>query len=365
MQLDHETLLRLSAVPLIGSGKLRALMGRFKSADKVLSATKKELISVDGIDVKTAESIKTYDAKEFADEQLQRLRAADARLITFWDEDYPEALKHIYDPPALLFVKGTLKKEDKFSVAIVGTRQPSTYGKLVTERLTRELARKGLTIVSGLAYGIDTLAHKFSLESGARTLAVLGSGVDVIYPSDNRSLAKRIESNGALISEFPMGTDPDRNNFPRRNRIICGLSMGTLVIEAGLKSGALITAAMALDQGREVFAVPGNIDSPKSLGTNELLKQGGAKLVVSIEDILEEIQPQFSLDLQMERKERAAAQLSEPEKKIVDLLSNEPMHIDRIAADSGQPTSHVLAVLLSLELKNLVKQMPGKQFVRL
>ncbi len=365
MQLDHEALLRLSAVPLIGPSKLRALIGKFQSANSVLSATKKQLMSVDGIDVKIAHNIKTFDGQDFAKEQLRLLSRCGARLITFWDDDYPDPLKQIYDPPALLFVKGTLKKEDKFSVAIVGTRQPSIYGKLVSERLTQELARKGLTIVSGLAYGVDTLAHKCTLDAGGRTLAVLGSGVDVIYPSDNRTLAKKIESSGALISEFPMGTDPDRNNFPRRNRIICGLSMGTLVIEAGLKSGALITAAMALDQGREVFAVPGNIDSPKSLGTNELIKQGGAKLVASAEDILEEIQPQFSLDLQMERKERAAAQLSEQEKKIIDLLSNEPMHIDRIASDSGQPTSHTLALLLSLELKNLVKQLPGKYFVRL
>jgi len=365
MQLDHEALLRLSAVPLIGPGKLRALIGKFQSANRVLSATKKELMSVDGIDVKIAENIKAFDGEDFAKEQLQRLSRCGVRLITFWDDDYPDLLKQIYDPPALLFIKGTLKKEDKFSVAIVGTRQPSSYGKLVTERLTQELARKGLTIVSGLAYGVDMLAHKFALQSGGRTLAVLGSGVDVIYPSENRGLAKKIESAGVLISEFPMGTDPDRNNFPRRNRIISGLSMGTLVIEAGLKSGALITAAMALDQGREVFAVPGNVDSPKSMGTNELIKQGGAKLVISAEDILEEIQPQFSLDLQMERKQRAAAHLSEQEKKIIDLLSNEPMHIDLIAAESGQPTSHALALLLSLELKSLVRQLPGKQFIRL
>jgi DNA processing protein len=364
MRPEHLALLRLSATPLIGSGKLRALIGRFRSAERVLSASRRELMSVDGIDVKTAESIAAFDGKSFVEDQRERLSRADARIVSLWDEDYPEQLKQIYDPPALLFVKGVLKKEDKFSIAIVGTRQPSNYGKLVTERLTQQLAAAGLTIVSGLAYGVDTLAHKFALQSGGRTIAVLGSGVDVIYPSENTGLAGKIEKAGALISEFPMGTDPDRTNFPRRNRIIGGLSMGTLVIEAGLKSGALITAAMALDQGREVFTVPGNIDSPKSLGTNELAKQG-AKVVTSVQDILEEIQPQFKLDLQIEKRHHEEMGLTDQERKVFALLSNESMHIDAIAAASGQPTSLTLSQLLTLELKNLVKQLPGKHFVRM
>jgi DNA processing protein len=363
MRSEHEALLWLSAAPLIGAGKLRALVGRFRSAEKVLSASKKELMSVDGIDVKTAESIKSFDGARFVKDQSERLIRADARLISFWEEDYPDALKQIYDPPAFLFVKGELKKQDAFSIAIVGTRQPSNYGKLTTERFTRELAQAGFAIVSGLAYGVDTLAHKIAVEAGGRTIAVLGSGGDVIYPNENRGLAKKIASSGALVSEFPLGTDPDRNNFPRRNRIICGLSLGTLVIEAGAKSGALITAAMALDQGREVFAVPGNIDSPKSIGANELIKQG-AKLAASVQDILEEIQPQFKLNLQFEKKPQEELNLSEPEKIIFNLISHEPMHIDAIAAASGTPTSLTLSRLLSLELKNLVRQLPGKYFVR-
>lgn len=363
MQIEHEALLRLSAAPLIGSGKLRALIGRFRSAERVLSASKGELMSVEGIDVKTAESIRSFDGKAFARDQIERLKRVEARLVTFWDDDYPELLKQIYDPPAFLFVKGVLKKEDKFSLAVVGTRQPSAYGKLVTERLTPELVRAGLTIVSGLAYGVDTIAHKLAIQSGGRTIAVLGSGVDVIYPNENRALAKKIEGAGALVSEFPMGSDPDRTNFPRRNRIICGLSLGTLVIEAGLKSGALITAAMALDQGRDVFAVPGNIYSPKSAGANQLIKDG-AKVVTSAQDVFDEIQPQFSLALQVEPT-HSDVSLSEDERKIIELLSHEPKHIDMIAAAGKQPTSLALSLLLSLELKSLVKQLPGKYFVRL
>jgi DNA processing protein len=363
MSIDREGLLRLSAVPLIGSGKLRALIARFKSPAKVFNASIRELTTLEGIDTKTAQNIKNFDGKDFAQDQLKRLSEAGARLITFWDDEYPELLKQIYDPPAFFFIKGQLVKEDKNAIAIVGTRRPTHYGKLVTEKITTELAQRGLTIVSGLAYGIDTLAHTHALQTGGRTIAVLGSGVDVIYPSENRRLAAKIETRGALISEFPMGTEPEKNNFPRRNRIIGGLSLGTLVIEAGTKSGALITATMAIEQNREVFAVPGNIDSPKSIGTNELLKQG-AKLVMSAQDILDELYPNFDHLHETRQLSIDDADLNDDEKKLLNLLSHEPQHIDALAQNAGRSTSQVLSLLLSLELKNLVKQLPGKYFKR-
>ncbi len=357
-------LLRLSAVPGVGPNKMRALIARFRTPAEVFGASVRDLVTVEGIDSKTAASIKTFDGREFAQEQLRRMAACGARVVTFWDREFPDLLKQIYDPPALLFVRGTLKPDDKYAVAIVGSRLISSYGEVITQKLTRDLAGKGVTVVSGLAYGIDTLAHATALKSGSRTIAVLGSGVDVIYPRENARLAERIVENGALVSEFPLGSKPERSNFPRRNRIICGMSLGVVVVEAGRRSGALITAAMALEQNREVFAVPGNVNSPNSVGTNELIRQG-ATLVTSAEDILEELGPQLRLPFASEVNAARPENLTEPERKIFDLLSNEPRHIDAIAAAAGESTASVLSVLLGLELKNAVKQLAGKMFVRI
>ncbi|MFQ5822543.1 MAG: DNA-processing protein DprA [bacterium] len=364
ISIDQEDILRLLSIPGIGSSRIRALIGQFRSISNIFKASIEELISINGFDQKTAKRIKYSDGSRFAKEQLIKIKNCGAKLITFWDEEYPENLKHIYDPPAVLFVRGGFKKEDMYSIAIVGTRQPSNYGKLATEKITTDLARKGLTIVSGLAYGIDTLAHTYALQAGSRTIAVLGSGVDVIYPSKNKRLSEKIISNGALVTEFPMGTDPEWKNFPRRNRIICGLSCGTVVIEAGEKSGALITAAMALEQNREVFAVPGNIDNPKSFGTNELIKQG-AKLVNSAEDILEELMPQLSQFIERDIHKEKKVELTDEEKQFLNYLSHEPKHIDSIAMSAGKPTSQVLSLLLSLELKEVIKQLSGKMFVKI
>jgi len=363
-KVEQEELLRLSAVPGIGPNKMRALVGHFRSVRKVSKAPVSELRKVAGIDQKIADNIRTFNGKIFAKQQLRLLDKTGSRLVTFWDDDYPKQLKEIYDPPAFLFVKGDFAAEDRYSIAIVGTRVPSNYGKRIAEKLTAELSRKGLTIVSGLAYGVDTLAHHHALQNGSRTIAVLGSGVDVIYPNENRALAKKIVSNGVLVSEFPLGTGPDRTNFPRRNRIICGLSLGIVVIEAGIKSGALITASMALEQNREVFAVPGNIDSAKSLGTNELIKQG-AKVVTSVEDIFDELQPQLAPMFKKDAPKREVSSLTAAEKALYAILTNEPRHIDEIVSSIGQSISQVLSTLLSLELKDLVKQHAGKLFVKL
>jgi DNA processing protein len=361
--IDPEILLTLSAIRGIGPSKLRTLVSKFGSTLDVIEAPIKELASVNGIDAVTAKNIKSCRRSTFAEDQLRRMEQTETRLVSYWDDEYPAVLKHIYDPPAFLFVRGAFEKEDKYSVGVVGTRKPSNYGKLMTERLTSELARNAITIVSGLAYGVDTLAHSQALQSGARTIAVLGSGVDVVYPSENRALAERIISNGAVISEFPMGADPDRNNFPRRNRIICGLSLGTLVIEAGAKSGALITASMALDQNREVFAVPGNIDSPNSVGTNELIKQG-AQIVTSAADILDELAPQLGPVVHSGRPVWDESNLDDDERALFALLDHEPKHVDALANRLDRSTSQILSTLLSLELKSAVKQLAGKYFVR-
>ncbi|MCU0642936.1 MAG: DNA-processing protein DprA, partial [bacterium] len=298
-------------------------------------------------------------------EQVSKAKQAGIEIIDFWDEKYPENLKRIYDPPAFLFVKGTLVKQDKYAISIVGTRLPSSYGKVVAEKIAKELAQKGLVIVSGLARGIDTISHWAAVQSGGRTIAVMGSGLDHIYPGENKKLAEKIIEQGALISEFPMGTKPDAVNFPRRNRIISGMALGTIVVEAGLKSGALLTANYALEQNREIFAVPGNINSPKSLGTNQIIKDG-AKLISSANDVLIELEPQLKHFLKDdEAKSRELPQdLSELEKMLLEKLSNVPIHIDKLSKVIGKSTAETLSALLPLEFKDLVKQLPGKLFVR-
>lgn len=357
-------LLRLSAVPGVGCNRIRALYGAFHSFEHVFRASLSDLVSVNGIDKKTAENIKTVRDDGFAEDQLHRLEKSRARLITFWDDEYPDALKQIYDPPAYLFIKGDFQPQDCYGVAVVGTRRPSSYGKVATEKIVRELSSVGIPVVSGLAYGVDTIAHQTALKHGNRTLAVLGSGVDIIYPYDNRGLAQEVSTRGAVISEFPFGTGPDRTNFPRRNRIICGLSLGVIVVEAGEKSGSLITAAMALEQNREVFAVPGNFNSPGSVGTNALIKQG-ASIVTSPRDVIEELFPKLEPLLKEKTDTSVKSNLTAEEQVVYEVLSNEPMHIDSIARTLRLPASKVLAVLLTLELKNVVKQLAGKRFVRL
>ncbi len=358
---ELHALLQLSSVTAVGSQRDRNLIARFKSPAVVLQASTRELVEIEGIDRTIAHNIKTTASEKFADEQMQLLAKRGARIITFWDSSYPPLLKKIFDPPVVLFFRGDISELDSKPIGMVGTRSPSSYGRLMAEKFAGEMARKGVTIVSGLARGIDTLAHRAALAMGGRTLAVLGSGVDVIYPDENRKLADQISTSGALISEFPMGTKPDAPHFPRRNRIISGLSVAVLVVEAGQGSGALITADCALDQGRDVYAIPGNINNPKSYGCNHLIQQG-AKLISSAEDIFEDIGGTFSTGGSVQAPINVP--LAPQEEKVYLLLSHEPVHIDLIAQKSGMKTSQALAVLLSLELKNLVKQIAGKNFVR-
>ncbi|MBN2090211.1 DNA-processing protein DprA [candidate division KSB1 bacterium] len=363
MQESLQGLLSVYLVEGIGSIRLRALMAKFGQVQAIFHADEQTLMSIDGIDLKLARRIKEAQNSTLAQEQLKQAEKHGAKILTFWDKDYPKNLKKIYDPPAFLFIKGEFKPEDEFAVAIVGTRGPSSYGKFCTERLSQDLVQKGFVVVSGLARGIDTLAHQTALRAGGRTIAVLGSGVDIIYPAENHKLYNQISENGAVVSEFLFGTKPDAPNFPRRNRIVSGLSLGVLVVEAGLKSGALITANYSLEHNRDVFSVPGNITSPKSIGCNRLIMEG-AKLVLGVDDIINELEPQLDHLARQNRIQRAQITLSSEEKKLLDSLTAEPIHIDSIAAENNISISQALGILLSLELKEMVKQVPGKYFIR-
>jgi DNA processing protein len=264
----------------------------------------------------------------------------------------------------LLFVLGTIEKNDKYAVAIVGTRLPSAYGKFVAEKFSRELSEKGIMITSGLARGIDTVAHSSSLKAGGRTIAVIGSSIDMIYPSENKKLAGRIEESGAVVSEFFMGTKPDPGNFPRRNRIISGMSLGTLIVETAENGGAMITASATLDQNRELFCIPGNITEKYSFGTNRLIRDGHAKLVQSVDDIIAELKTSLRPILKFVPPQTPVA-LSVFEQKVFDLLTSEPMHIDVVSERSELSIPDTLVNLLSLEFKGLVRQLAGKMFQRL
>lgn len=360
---DVYHLLCLVSVPGLGSQRIRMLVGHFGSSQAVLEAGVKELCRIDGIDEKTARCIRQEVNQDFAKDQLYRAEKLGVNILTYWNSQYPEMLKRIHDPPILLYVKGTFQGNNEKRIAIVGTRLPSQYGRWIAERFGEDLARRGITVVSGMARGVDSCAHQGALKGGGDTIAVLGCGVNVVYPPENQRLYKQIADVGALVSEFPMNTEPMGGHFPRRNRIISGLSLGTVVVEAGAKSGALITAYMALEQGREVFAVPGNVRSPKTRGVHRLIKEG-AKLVEGIEDILEEIPQWIENGKITKNKEEVSVILSDQEKVIWETLSDGPIHIDQIASEANVTTSEALALLLSMELKNCIKQLSGMMFVR-
>jgi DNA processing protein len=355
---ELSALIQLWHTPGIGSFRLRNLLSRFHSALAVLKAPVRELAQVDGIDQVLAGHIKNNTDDQFAEQQLAALQQQQVRLLTYWDEDYPALLKNCAEPPVLLFVKGSVEVLHKAQLALVGTRHPSSYGRLMAEKFSRELVSEGIVVTSGLARGIDTYAHRAALSAGGLTIAVMASGVDVIYPYENAALAKDICAQGALISEYPMSCKPEASYFPRRNRIIAGLSLGTLVIEAGQGSGALITADNAVQNNREVFAVPGNINNPKSLGCNLLIQQG-AKGILTTQDILEEL----SGFTPRPKTEKPTLLLTEMEEKIIAVLNDQPVHIDAVALQAEVSTQEALAALLALELRGLVLQLAGKQFV--
>jgi DNA processing protein len=366
-------LLILSRIPGVGPNRLRALVNHFRDPAAVARANAKQLIAVEGIERKTALAIVQFFrgtgpdlAGRYADQQISRLHNVNGRLISIWDAEYPSNLKRIYDPPPFLFVRGTLDERDAWSLAIVGTRAPSPAAVHLAVKFSTELVRLGIPVVSGLARGVDTAAHTAALRAHGRTLAVIGSGVDVIYPPENRGLADRLVEQGAMISEYEMGAKPDAGNFPRRNRIISGISLGTLIVETGIDGGAMITAATALEQNREIFAVPSAVQEKRKSGTNHLIKEGKAILTESVEDILAELAPRlkgFPGDARAPESP-PPPDLSLFERKVYDVMGDTPVHIDAIAERSGLTTSDVLVQLLSLEFKSAVRQLPGKMFVR-
>ncbi|MBN1314978.1 MAG: DNA-processing protein DprA [Anaerolineales bacterium] len=350
----------LNLVRGIGPAKFRALLDYFGSAQNAWQAELSELSQV-GLDRRTLDSFVQTRSNLNPQQDVEKTLLDNISIHTWDDDDYPRYLKEIPDPPPVLYVKGDLQTRDEWSVAVVGTRRATSYGKHVTRQLVQELVRNGATIVSGLARGIDSIAHQAALDAGGRTLAVLGSGIRKIYPPEHRRLAERVAESGAIISDFSPDTPPEAGNFPRRNRIISGLSLGVLVIEAGNKSGALITANYALDQGRDVFAVPGNISSRMSYGTNRLIQQG-AKMVISASDILEE------LNMTMVA-EQVATQLSLPasheEAQLLKLLSDAPCHVDELSRHAAMPVSMVTSTLTMMELKGMVRQVESMSFVRI
>jgi DNA processing protein len=357
----------LHLVPGVGRITFKKLVGYFGDPCAVMRATAGQLTRVSGIGPKIAQAIVGFQAERAVEHELRVVKAVGCQIVTAVDASYPPLLKTIEDPPPVLYVKGDVGDPAVPAVAVVGSRRPSTYGKVVAEQLAHGLAECGITVVSGLARGIDSMAHLKTLESGGRTLAVLGCGLSYIYPAENRRLAERICHQGAIVSEFPMTTKPERLNFPLRNRTISGLSLGTLVVEAGERSGALITAQWALDQGRDVFAVPGNVTAPTSRGTNRLIKMG-AKLVERVEDILEEL-PQYAIGVEHQRapkqEELCLADSTPDERRLLALLDPvEGRHIDWIIEHAHFPTSMVSALLLKLELEGKVTQLPGKLFLK-
>jgi DNA processing protein len=355
-------ILLLLTIPNFGPGRVRKLLSIFSSTEEIVRAPIQRLIKIDGIDHRLAQLIKSGVNKNEVEKKLLSTAQHQISTLSFWDDNYPSILKKTADPPLVLFYKGIIPYTWPPCIAVVGTRTPSIYGKTAAERLVGELVQNGIAIVSGLARGIDTIAHQTALNQSGQTFAVLGCGLDYIYPPENRHLFDTIPSAGSIFTEYFLGTGPDAVNFPRRNRIISGMSLGTLVIEAGDKSGALITANYAADQNREVFAIPGNINSPKSRGTHRLIQQG-AKLVQSVQDILEEIAP--GLEALQQKDRPIPPDLPPLEKKLLEKLSHEPRHIDQLVLELNESPAMILAGLLHLELTGWVKQLSGKMFIRI
>jgi DNA processing protein len=342
----------------VGNVTYREMLTHFGSPQAVLSASFSALVDA-GVHAEVARAVTSFDQWQAADAEVRNIGKAGVRLVTRSDAEYPENLTHLHDPPPFLYVRGSLLPEDRLAIAIVGSRFASAYGRGVARDLARGLAEKGITVVSGLARGIDAEAHRATLEAKGRTLAVLGSGLDIIYPSEHRSLAADISVHGAVLSEFALGSKPDAVHFPYRNRVISGLTLGTVVVEAAENSGSLITARFALEQNREVFAVPGAITAGRSKGPHKLIKEG-AKLVENVEDILQEIAP--ALMPTPAARTAAPPQLSLHEGLLMGLFEQEPIHIDILITRSGLTPARALEVLLELELKGLVTQLPGAYF---
>jgi len=347
-----------SFIPGIGSARLNRLETHFGNLEDAWKAGPDEFIRA-GLDKNVVRAIVSWRPRVDLEAEMEKLERHGVQALTWHDALYPSRLKEIYDHPPVLYIRGSLLPEDEWCLAVVGTRRASAYGRQVTEEIVADLAGSRITVASGLAKGIDSIAHRSALDAGGRSIAVFAHGLDIVYPSENISLARRIEQQGALISEFPLGTRPKPEYFPRRNRIISGISLGVLVVEAGATSGALITANLALEQNREVLAVPGSILSPPSRGTNRLIQEG-AKLVRDYRDILEELNL-GAVAQQIEMKEVLPE--SDTESLLLKQLSAEPTHVDEVCRASGLPVSTVSSTLAMMELKGLVRTIGSMKYV--
>lgn len=359
-QEERDHYVALSLLPGIGPVRFARLLERCGSAVNAWRAGTEDLRAC-GIDDKTIGQL--LDKRVITDvaRETERVRQSGARVITWLDDEYPSLLRETFNRPVVLYVKGTLLPEDERSIGIIGTRRPTDYGKTLAVRMAQELVEAGLTVVSGMARGIDTLAHRGTLHAGGRTIAVLGSGIDVLYPWENRSLAERIYENGAVVTEYPLGTQPDAFNFPARNRIISGLSLGTLIVEAGEKSGALRTANFAVDQNREVFVCPGRATDTQSLGCNRLIQQGQAKLVQSADEILNELNLAGVPTKQLAMDYSLVA--NETERRLLMLLSTEPRHIDDLGREAALRAPEITSTLSLLELRGVIRNVGGMHYV--
>jgi DNA processing protein len=364
---SREALVALNMIEHVGPVRVRQLLEHFGEAPAILGASRQKLLHVRGIGEDTAEAISNWEKTVDLGGELKRVADSGCHIVAQADAEYPEMLRQIYDPPIVLYVKGELSAKDKNSVAMVGSRMTTHYGIEVARKLAYQLAYIGVTVVSGGARGIDTAAHQGALSAKGRTICILGTGINIIFPAENKELFERIAANGAVITQYPFNRSADKQSFAIRNRIVAGMTLGTVVVEANLTSGALITANFATEYGRQVFAVPGRIDSPRSKGCHELIKKG-AKLCESAEDILSEFEYLFPASNRPAAPNETgvlpAIELSENEQKAFDALSHEESSMDEVIRHSGLPTSAVSVALLSLEMKRLVKQLPGKLFVR-
>ncbi|HEV2330896.1 MAG TPA: DNA-processing protein DprA [Verrucomicrobiae bacterium] len=364
---SREAFVALNMIEHVGPVRARLLFDHFGDAPAILAASRSQLLRVRNIGDDTAEAIANWEKTIDLAGELKRISDFGCHVLIQTDEQYPALLREIYDPPLVLYVKGELTSKDKGAVAIVGSRQTTHYGVETARKLAYQLAYVGVTVVSGGARGIDTAAHQGAMAAKGRTVAVLGTGINLVAPPENAELFQRIAQNGAVLTQFPFNRPADKQSFPIRNRIVAGMTLGTVVVEADLHSGALITSNFATDYGRQVFAVPGRIDSPRSKGCHDLIKKG-AKLCEAAEDILSEFEYLFPPSNQPPSPAKTgvlpALELQPNEQKVFDALDGEERAIDEVIRKSGLPSSAVSVALLSLEMKRLVKQLPGKLFIK-
>jgi DNA processing protein len=351
-------------IPGLGNVALKRLLDRFQEPERIFQASLAELSEVDGVREDIARSIFKKRYSGDPEKELMKAERQGVRILAYSDPAYPALLKEIHDPPMVIFIKGNDIPNNQTFIAVVGSRNSTSYGQKAAENIGQDLARRGLGVISGMARGIDSSSHWGCLEGKGFTIAVLGTGVDVIYPASNRKLYEQIVMKGAIISEFPMGAPPVPNNFPMRNRIISGLSRGTVIVEATKNSGSLITASLAIEQGRELFAVPGSINSFKSTGCHYLIKQG-ACLIENADDILEALGMNFPGIPKTDRSQEASpVMMDEAETALYNILGDYPIHIDQITRDGNMEPGEVSSLLMKMELKGIIRQLPGKMFVR-